>query len=88
MFSQKEINPKNSASGWIMEALLSPVKNSKDVSDFGTALDGVSHWGRKQGKILTSEIHSFSFKEWKLLLRGRYFLNNYTFIGQLGKLRN
>lgn len=46
-----------------MEALLSPIKNSKDVSDFGTALDGVSHWGRKQGKILTSEIHSFSFKE-------------------------
>lgn len=40
-----------------------PVSNSRGA-DAVTALDSVSHWGRK-GKLLASELHlfSFSFKE-------------------------
>lgn len=55
-----------------------PVNNSRETSDIATALDSISCWGRKQGKLLASELHlfSFSFKEWKLLLQGRRFLNN------------
>lgn len=54
----------------------SPV-NSKGMSNISMALDAVSHWGRTQnttGNFTGTFI--FSFKEWKLLLQGRYFLYN------------